>query len=203
MAKFRWHAQETGSPMTACKQPGCTGMVIDGYCDVCGSPAGAVPFLPAAVSAASPAPADQLGPTAVPAPSPAPGPIGEEILTQRIPRVTMPRLQLATQERADSGTADPEAVDAQQVDREKVGSALPALGKLTGRWSSPRASATAPRTIGRESMRPSCPMTYVRQRCARSTSFNGRVTRALSPTTSEPGSTRFSTCRGARRPRTG
>ena len=24
--------------MTACTQPGCTGTIVDGYCDVCGSP---------------------------------------------------------------------------------------------------------------------------------------------------------------------
>ncbi len=28
---------------TACTQPGCTGSILDGYCDVCGSPAGAAP----------------------------------------------------------------------------------------------------------------------------------------------------------------
>ena len=47
--------------MTACTQPDCTGAIIDGYCDVCGSPAGAVPFVPAAASAAAPAPADAPG----------------------------------------------------------------------------------------------------------------------------------------------
>jgi serine/threonine-protein kinase PknG len=26
--------------MTACTQPGCTGSIVDGYCDVCGSPGG-------------------------------------------------------------------------------------------------------------------------------------------------------------------
>jgi hypothetical protein len=94
--------------MTACTQPGCTGMIADGYCDVCGSPADAVPVLPAAASAAPPNPADQLGPTARQAPRP----------------------QLATQERADLGTADPGAVDTQQVDREKVGSAAAGTGKV-------------------------------------------------------------------------
>jgi hypothetical protein len=45
--------------MTACRQPGCTGTIVDGYCDVCGSPATAAQFVPAevAASAASPAPA--------------------------------------------------------------------------------------------------------------------------------------------------
>src|SRR6186997_1994183 len=50
--------RKTGVFMTACTQPGCTGTIVDGYCDVCGSPAGAVPFIPAA-SAASPVPAEE------------------------------------------------------------------------------------------------------------------------------------------------
>jgi serine/threonine-protein kinase PknG len=29
--------------MTACTQPGCTGTIVDGYCDVCGSPPAAAP----------------------------------------------------------------------------------------------------------------------------------------------------------------
>src|SRR6187200_2529415 len=52
--------------MTACTQPGCSGTIVDGYCDVCGSPAGAPPFVPgAAVSAASPALAAEPDLTAV------------------------------------------------------------------------------------------------------------------------------------------
>jgi hypothetical protein len=54
----------SGNLTTACTQPGCTGMIFDGYCDVCGSPADAVPFVPAA-PAASPAPADEAGLTAI------------------------------------------------------------------------------------------------------------------------------------------
>ena len=111
---------KSGDLMTACTQPGCTSTIVDNYCEVCGSPAGAVPFVPAAASAASPAPADEPGLTAVPAPTPAPGPTDEEISTQRIPRVTMPRQQLSTQERVDPRAADPGAVDAQKVDGEKV-----------------------------------------------------------------------------------
>jgi hypothetical protein len=126
----------------ACTQPGCTGMIIDGYCDVCGSPAGAPPFVPAAVSAASPVPADEAGPTAVPAPTPvpgltavpaptpAPGPIDEEIPTQRMPRVKIPRQQSSAQEMTDPGAADPGADDAQQVDEGKVGPAAEDTGKL-------------------------------------------------------------------------
>ena len=29
--------------MTRCTQPGCTGTIVDGYCDVCGSPPDATP----------------------------------------------------------------------------------------------------------------------------------------------------------------
>ena len=29
---------EQGAGMTRCTQPGCTGTIVDGYCDVCGSP---------------------------------------------------------------------------------------------------------------------------------------------------------------------
>jgi serine/threonine-protein kinase PknG len=36
---------------TACTQPGCTGSIVDGYCDVCGSPAAASAAAPAAAPA--------------------------------------------------------------------------------------------------------------------------------------------------------
>jgi hypothetical protein len=32
--------------MMACTQPGCAGRIVDGNCELCGSPAGAVPFVP-------------------------------------------------------------------------------------------------------------------------------------------------------------
>jgi hypothetical protein len=69
--------------MTACRQPGCTGTIVDGYCDVCGSPASAAPFVSAAAAASvtSPAPADEPGLTAVPASTPAPAPVDEGIPT--------------------------------------------------------------------------------------------------------------------------
>ena len=51
--------------MTACTQPGCTGKIVDGYCDVCGSPADAVPFVSAVASAASTASGVQAGPSSV------------------------------------------------------------------------------------------------------------------------------------------
>ncbi|MCE3277303.1 MAG: hypothetical protein K0R13_3158, partial [Propionibacteriaceae bacterium] len=37
--------------MTACAQPGCIGTIVDDYCDVCGSPAGAPPFVLAGAAA--------------------------------------------------------------------------------------------------------------------------------------------------------
>jgi serine/threonine-protein kinase PknG len=40
---------------TACAQPGCTGAILDGYCDVCGSPAAPVAPLPSASLATVPA----------------------------------------------------------------------------------------------------------------------------------------------------
>jgi len=45
--------------MTACTQPGCTGTIVDGYCDVCGSPESVAAFVPpgAPAEAASPDPA--------------------------------------------------------------------------------------------------------------------------------------------------
>ena len=50
--------------MTACTQPACTGTIIDEYCDVCGSPAGADPFVPAeAAASAAPALVEEESPT--------------------------------------------------------------------------------------------------------------------------------------------
>jgi hypothetical protein len=52
--------------MTGCTQGGFVGTIVDGYCDVCGSPAGAPPFVPAVVvaSAAPPVRAARTGLTA-------------------------------------------------------------------------------------------------------------------------------------------
>jgi hypothetical protein len=119
--------------MLACTQQACTGTIVDCYCDVCGSPAGAVPFVATAASAASPAPADEPGLTAVPTSTPpAPVAVDEEIPTLRIPRVKMPRQQLSTQEMTDPGAADPGAVDGEQVDREKAGPPADDTGKADG-----------------------------------------------------------------------
>ena len=123
--------------MTACTQPGCIGMIVDGYCDVCGSPAGAVPFLPAAVSAAPPAPTDEPGLTA------APGPIDEEIPTQRIPRMidvegsreveaTLRRLiepAAGDLEEADTAPAGPQHDDTKK---------MPAVPAVEGRHQDPQ-----------------------------------------------------------------
>ena len=49
-----------------CAQPGCTGSILDGYCDVCGSPGGAA--VPAAQGPAS----SGFAPPAPPAPAVAP-----------------------------------------------------------------------------------------------------------------------------------
>ena len=99
--------------MTACTQPGCTGTTVDGYCDVCGSPAAAVPFVLAetAALAASAASADEPGLAAVPTPMPAPAHVAEEMPTQRIPRVKVPTQQLSAAEMADPEAADSAAVE--------------------------------------------------------------------------------------------
>jgi hypothetical protein len=111
-------ARPSDGLMSACTQPGCTGRIVDGYCDVCGSPADAAPFVPAesAASAASPAPADEPGLAAVPASIPPPAPVSERIPIQRIPRAKMPTQQSSAQELADQGAADPGVVDPQNVD---------------------------------------------------------------------------------------
>src|SRR5215207_8021890 len=58
----------TGGLMTTCKQPGCTGTIVDDYCDVCGSPASTPAPVPAgaAAAAASRAPHARSEPTAGP-----------------------------------------------------------------------------------------------------------------------------------------
>jgi len=87
--------------MTACTQPECTGTIVDGYCNVCGSPAGAPPFVPAgaAASAASPAPAAEPGPTAVRR--------GVVAATQA--------------EKADAASVEPAAADTEQANTASAG----------------------------------------------------------------------------------
>jgi len=55
--------------MTRCSQPGCPGTIVDGYCDVCGSP-GPVEASPAAPSAVSADVTASPPPMARPVPSP-------------------------------------------------------------------------------------------------------------------------------------
>ena len=81
---------------TACTQPGCTGMIVDCYCDVCGSPADAAPLVPAKTAASA---------------------LDEEIPIQRIRRPTQ---QLSTQETAGPVAADPVANDPAAGAAEKV-----------------------------------------------------------------------------------
>jgi hypothetical protein len=92
--------------MQACAQPGCVGMIIDGYCDVCGSPAGALPFVPAAASAASPAPADAPDVSTLAARTRTPARVEEEMPTRPIPRVKMSSQQLSAHEIAKAGVVD-------------------------------------------------------------------------------------------------
>ena len=119
---------------TACTQPECTGRIVDGYCDVCGSPAVVVPFVPAEAAAPteSSAPADEPALAAGPVLRSASASVDEEISTQPIPREKIPRQQLSTQGRADPGAADPEPVDAQKVDGEKVDPAAGDTGQVVG-----------------------------------------------------------------------
>src|SRR4029453_6523705 len=72
-----------------CTQGGCTGTIVDGYCDVCGSPADAPPSSPAVAAVHQPTLAE------------------EETPTQRIPRV-MTTAQPSTGKLADAAAADAE-----------------------------------------------------------------------------------------------
>jgi serine/threonine-protein kinase PknG len=121
----------TGGLMTACTQPGCTGTIVDGYCDVCGSPSGAVPFV--SIEGLPPKPknagletactqpgctgmivdcyCDVCGSPAgavpfVPAKTAASA-LDEEAPRKPIRRVRMPAQQLSTQEPADPGSCRP------------------------------------------------------------------------------------------------
>jgi hypothetical protein len=86
--------------MTACTQQGCTGTIVDDYCDVCGSPAGAPPFIPAAAAARKPNLAEQERPI------------------QPIPQVQM-ATQPSSTETADPAATDPGAPGIEKVDEEK------------------------------------------------------------------------------------
>jgi hypothetical protein len=89
--------------MTACTQPGCTGMIVDDYCNVCGSPAGAPLFVPAGAAARQPNLAEQKRPK------------------QPIPRVQTTTQPSSTQETADpAAAADPGPPGLEKVNEEKV-----------------------------------------------------------------------------------
>jgi hypothetical protein len=99
-------APRNGRLVTACMQPGCTGTIVDDYCDVCGSPAGAPPFIPAEAAARQPNLAEHERPI-----QPFPG--GQT--------TTQPS---STQEAADPAVADPGAPGIEKVDVEKVDPAV-------------------------------------------------------------------------------
>jgi hypothetical protein len=87
---------KSGGLITACTQPGCISTIVDNYCEVCGSPAGAAPFVAAAASSASPTPADEPGRAAVPPSTPPPASVDEEIPTHDVVQVHVSRYVAGT-----------------------------------------------------------------------------------------------------------
>jgi hypothetical protein len=85
--------------MTACMQPACIGTIVDGYCDVCGSPAGAPPFVPVGAAVQQPNLAE------------------EERPTRRIPRVQLTTQPPSTQETAAPAAADPDERPTRRIPR--------------------------------------------------------------------------------------
>ena len=55
--------------MTTCTQPGCTGTIVDGYCDVCGMPQGSAP-LPGAATSSTGSPSASASATLAPTVAP-------------------------------------------------------------------------------------------------------------------------------------
>jgi hypothetical protein len=100
-------APQNESLKTACTQPGCIGTIVDDYCNVCGSPAGAPPFIPVITAAR------QRNTTE------------EERPTQSIPWQMTTRPS-STRETADPAAADPGAPGIEKVDEEMVD---PAAGR--------------------------------------------------------------------------
>ena len=88
--------------MFACTQPGCPGTIADDYCGVCGSPAGAPPFMPAGAAAQQPNLAEQKRPI------------------QPIPPAPMSTQPSSTQDRAVPAATDLGAPGIEKVDEEKV-----------------------------------------------------------------------------------
>src|SRR5688572_13514495 len=102
-------SQRPGSPpapqnglKTACTQPDCTGTIVDDYCNVCGSPAGAPPFIPASAAARQPKATK------------------EKRARQRMRRVQMTTQPSPTQETADPATPDAGTADVEKLTEEKA-----------------------------------------------------------------------------------
>jgi hypothetical protein len=87
---------------TACGQPGCTGTIVDDYCNVCGSPAGAPPFIPARAAARQPKATKEKRPT------------------QRMRRVQVTTQPSPTQETADPATPDAGTAEVEKLIEEKA-----------------------------------------------------------------------------------
>ena len=130
--------------MTACMQPACIGTIVDGYCDVCGSPAGAPPFVPVGAAVQQPNLAEEERPTRriprvqvttqPPSTQETAAPTAadpDEKPTQRIPRVQLTTPPPSTQETAGPTAADPGAVGTEKVDEEKVDPAAAHQGLST------------------------------------------------------------------------
>jgi hypothetical protein len=100
-------APQNGSLKTACTQPGCIGTIVDDYCNVCGSPAGAPPFIPVIAAARQPNTTEEERPT-------------PSIPSQMTTRPS------STPETADPAAADPGAPGIEKVDEEMVD---PAAGR--------------------------------------------------------------------------
>jgi len=98
---------KSGGLITACTQPGCISTIVDNYCEVCGSPAGAAPFVAAAASSASPTPADEPGRAAVPPSTPPPASVDEEIPTHDVVQVHVSRYVAGTRFLRVSHVASP------------------------------------------------------------------------------------------------
>jgi hypothetical protein len=94
--------EKWGCIMTACTQPGCTGTIVDDYCNVCGSPAGAPPFIPTEAAARQPKATKEKRPT------------------QRMRRVQVTTQPSPTQETADPATPDARTADVEKLTEEKA-----------------------------------------------------------------------------------
>ena len=120
--------------MSSCTQPGCTGSIVDGYCDVCGSPgpvdAAARPRRPRATSRRPPSahprpapPRPRPSPTARPARSPAaPARSSTATATCAAPPRTLPPAPVEAQTNPVSGPGASVATSASRVQSAAIGS---------------------------------------------------------------------------------